>query len=129
MASLIFLIIGIEILVITLYRQLFYYFRVITSNTNTLNNDPTQNNSNNINNDSNDNNNNNNNNNNNDNDFNNNISKHYLKFRKSYIFCFHNFGGAIATQGVITHSRVRKGVIKLQQIISKHKQAYIVTAI
>ena len=72
MASLIFLIIGIEILVITLYRQLFYYFRVITSNTNTLNNDPTQNNRNNINNDSN-----NNNNNNDDNDFNNNISKHY----------------------------------------------------
>ena len=36
MESLIFLIIGIEILVITLYRQLFYHFGV---NTNTMNND------------------------------------------------------------------------------------------
>ena len=39
------------------------------------------------------------------------------------IFCFHNFGDAIAAQGV------RKGVIKLWQIISKHKQAFIPTAI
>ena len=68
MASLIFLIISIEILFFTLYRQLFCYFRVITSNTNTINNDPTQNNNNN---------NNNGNNNNGDNNFNSNISKYY----------------------------------------------------
>ena len=67
MTSLTFLIIGIEILVITLYRQLFYYFRVITSNTNIMNYDPTQNN----------NHNNNNNNNDDEKDFNNNISKNY----------------------------------------------------
>ena len=42
MASLIFLITDIQILVITLNRQLFYYSRDITSNTNTMNNDPTQ---------------------------------------------------------------------------------------
>ena len=45
------------------------------------------------------------------------------------IFCFHNFGSVIAAQGVISHPGVRKGIIKLQQIISKHKQAYIPTAI
>ena len=67
---LIFLIINIETLVITLYRQLIYYFRVITSNTNTMNNDPTQNSNNSKNNDNNDNNN-------DDNDFSNNISKYY----------------------------------------------------
>ena len=44
-------------------------------------------------------------------------------------FCFNNFGGVIAAQSVICHPRLRKGVIKLQQIISKHKQAYIPTAI
>ena len=55
------------ILVITLYRQLFYYFRVITRNTNTMNNDPTQNNNSNYNNG----------NHNDDNDFKNNISKYY----------------------------------------------------
>ena len=49
--------------------------------------------------------------------------------RKNDIFCFHNFGGAIDAQGVTCHRRVRKGVIKLQQIISKHKQAYNPTAI
>ena len=37
--------------------------------------------------------------------------------------------GVTAAQGVICHPRVRKGVIELQQIISKHKQAYIPTAI
>ena len=71
MASLVFFIVGIEILVITNPLSLFYYFRVITSNTNTLNNDPTQNDNNNKNNDSNDNNSA------DDNDFNNNISKYY----------------------------------------------------
>ena len=30
------------------------------------------------------------------------------------IFCFHNFGSVIAAQGVISHPRVRKGIIKLQ---------------
>ena len=67
MTSLIFPIIGIEILVITLYRQLIYCFRVITSSTYTMNNEPTQNNNNN---------NNNSNNNDDDNDFNDNISKY-----------------------------------------------------
>ena len=38
MASLISLIIGMEILVITLYRQLFHYFRVINNNDNNDNN-------------------------------------------------------------------------------------------
>ena len=36
----------------------------------------------------------------------------------------HNFDGVIAAQGVISHPRVRKGVIKLQQIISKHKHIF-----
>ena len=98
MTSLTFLIIGIENLVITLYRQLSYYFRVITSNT--------KNNNNNSNND----------NDNDDNDLNNNISKYYSKIRRNDIFCFHNFG-------------IIKSVIKLQKILSKHKQAYIPTAI
>ena len=107
--------------VTNLYRRLFYHSRVITSNTNTMNNDSTQNNYNNNNNSSN---------NNNDNKyFNNNISKYYWKIRRNDIFCFPSFGGAIATQGVICHPRVRKDVIKLQQIISKHNQAYIPTAI
>ena len=70
--------------------------------------DPTQNNNDNGNND-------NHNNNDGENDFNNNISKYYWKIRKNEIFCFHNFGGAIAAQGVICHPRVRRiGVIKLQ---------------
>ena len=102
------------------------------SNTNTRNNDPFQNNNNNDNNDNNNDNisnNNNNNNNNNKNDFNNNISKYYWKMRKNDIFCFHNFGGAIAAQVVYCHPRVIKGVIKLQEIISKHKQAFIPTTI
>ena len=55
-----------------------------------MNNDPTQNNNNNNNND----------NNNNDNDFNNNISKCYCKIIKNDIFCFANFGGIIAAQGM-----------------------------
>ena len=65
-------------------------------------------------------NNNHNNNNNNNNDFNNNISKYYRKIRKNHMFCFNNFWGVTAAQGVIYHPRVRKAVIKLQQIISKH---------
>ena len=35
-------------------------------------------------------------------------------------FCFHYFGGVIATQGVIFCPRVRKVFIKLRQIICKH---------
>ena len=58
--------------------------------------------------------------NNNDDDFNNNISKYYWKIRKSDMFCFHYFGGVIATQGVIFCPRVRKVFIKLRQIICKH---------
>ena len=85
------------------------------SNTNTMKNDPIQNNNNN-------NHNGNNNSNNNDNYFNNSISKYYWEIRKNDIFCFHNFESAIADQGMICHPRVRKGVIKLQQIISNHKQ-------
>ena len=46
------------------------------------------------------------------------------------MFYFHNFGGVIAAQDVIGYLRVRKGVMKLQQIINKHKQAsFIPTAI
>ena len=69
-----------------------------------MNNDPTQNNNSNYNNG----------NHNDDNDFKNNVSKYYWKFRKNDIFCCHNFGGAIATQGVICHKPIKKGVIKLQ---------------
>ena len=54
---------------VTLYKQLFYYFKVINK-TNTRNNDPIENNNNNNNGNNNDNSNN------NDNDFNNNISKY-----------------------------------------------------
>ena len=77
MASLIFLIIDIEILAILPYISSYFitselYIR--PSNTNTRNNDPIQNNNSNNNND---NTNNNNNNNNNNNDFNNNISRYY----------------------------------------------------
>ena len=57
------------------------------------------------------------------------ISKCYWKIRKNDLFCFHNFRGVIATQGIICHPGVRKVVIKLQQILSKHKQAFIPTAI
>ena len=76
MASLIFLIIDIEILAILPYISSYFitselYIR--PSNTNTRNNDPIQNNNSNNNND----NTNNNNNNNNNNDFNNNISRYY----------------------------------------------------
>ena len=84
-----------------------------------MNNDPTQNNNNN---------NNNGNNNNGDNNFNSNISKYYWKLEKMIHF-FHNFESAIAAKGVICYPRVRKGVIKLQQIICKHNQAHIPTAI
>ena len=84
-----------------------------------MNYDPTQNN----------NHNNNNNNNDDENDFNNNISKYYWKIRKNDILCFHNFGDVIAAQCIICHPQVRKGVIELQQIISKHKHAYISTPI
>ena len=62
---------------------------------------------------------------NNNNNNNNNFSKCYWKIRKNDIFCFHYFGGAIAAQNVICHPRVRKGVIKLQVIISKHKQNHL----
>ena len=49
--------------------------------------------------------------------------KYYWKIRKNDI-CFRYFGGVIASQGVIRHPRVRKGVIKLRQIISKHKHLF-----
>ena len=45
------------------------------------------------------------------------------------IFCFHIFRSVITAQGVICNPQVRKGVIKLQQIIIKHKQAFILTPI
>ena len=93
----------------TLYKQLFITsgFYIRPSNTNTRNNDPIQNDSDNSNNDnSNDNNNHNNNNN---NDF--------------------NSAGVIAAQGILCHPLVRKGVIKLQHIISENKEAFISTAI
>ena len=48
---------------------------------------------------------------------------------KMTYFVFTILGDVIAAQGVIYNPRVRKGVIKLQQIISKHKQAYIPTAV
>ena len=95
---------------------------ITPSNTNTMKNDPIQNNNNN-------NNNGNNNSNNNDNYFNNSISKYYWKIRKNDIFCFHNFESVIANQVMICHPPVRKGVIKLQQIISNRKQAYFPNAI
>ena len=46
------------------------------------------------------------------------------KLEKMTYFVFYNFQGVIAAQGVSCHLRVRKGVIKLQQIISNHKQAF-----
>ena len=61
------------------------------SNTNTMKNDPIQNNNNNNNND-------NNNSNNNDNYFNNSISKCYWKIRKNDIFCFHNLRVSLPTK-------------------------------
>ena len=106
----------------TLYKQLFITsgFYIRPSNTNTRNNDPIQNDSDNSNNDnSNDNNNHNNNNN---NDFNKNSFK-------NNIFSFHNSAGVIAAQGILCHPLVRKGVIKLQHIISENKEAFISTAI
>ena len=51
------------------------------------------------------------------------------KLEKITYFVFTVLGVLLPTQGVISHPRVRKGVMKLQQIISKHKQAYIPTAI
>ena len=51
------------------------------------------------------------------------------KLKKNDILCFHNFGDVIAAQCIICHPQVRKGVIELQQIISKHKHAYISTPI
>ena len=85
MASIIFLIIDIEILVTLPYINSYFItseLYVRSSNTNTRNNDPIQNNNKNNNNDKNNDNNSNNNNNNNNtnnikNDFNNNISKCY----------------------------------------------------
>ena len=59
--------------------------------------------------------------------------KYYRRIRKNdicfrYFFLFflskHYFGGVIAAQGVMRHPRVRKGVIKLRQIISKHKHLF-----
>ena len=38
-------------------------------------------------------------------------------------FVFTISGCFIAVQGVICHPRVRKGVIKSQEVLSKHKQA------
>ena len=127
MVSLIFLIIDIEILVILLYISSYFITSelcIIPPNTNTRNNDLIKNKNNN---NDNNNNNNNNNNSNNNKDFNNNISNITEKLEKWH--CFQNFGGVIAAQGVIYHARVRKYVIKLQQIINKHKQAFISTAI
>ena len=83
MASLIFLIIDIEILVILTYISSYFIISELyirPSNTNTRNNIPIQNNHNNNNNDNNNDDaddDNDNNNNNNNNDFNNNISKYY----------------------------------------------------
>ena len=45
------------------------------------------------------------------------------------MICFQYFLGVIAAQSVVYHPRVRKGVIKLRQIISKHKQAFNATVI
>ena len=42
---------------------------------------------------------------------------------------FSQFWGVIAAQGVICHPQLRKGVVKLQQVMSKHKQAFTTTAI
>ena len=114
MASLIFLIIDVEILVILPYISSYFvtlelYIR--PSITNTRNNCPIQNN-NNKNNNNNDNTDNKNNK--NDNDFNSNITKYYWKIRKNDMFCFHNFESAI-----VCHPLVRKGVLKLQQIKKK----------
>ena len=66
-------------------------------------------------NNNNNNNNNDDNNNDDDDDFKNNSSKLYWKIRENDISYFHYFGCVIAAQGVI----------KLRQIISKHKQAFI----
>ena len=52
-----------------------------------------------------------------------------MKLKLSRILQFYYFWGVIAVQGVIYHQRVRKGVIKLQRIISKLKEAFIPTAI
>ena len=54
-------------------------------------------------------------------DFNNNISVLNILYKFPL--------AGVAAQGIICHLRVRKDVIKLQQIISKHKQAFIPTAI
>ena len=114
MASLIFLIVDIEILVTLPYISSYFItseLYVRSSNTNTRNNDTIQNNNNNNNNNdkNNDNNNSNNNDNNNTNniknDFNNNISKCYWKIRKNDIFSFSNIRCVIAAQGVICHPR------------------------
>ena len=43
--------------------------------------------------------------------------------------CFHNFGGAVAAEGILCYPQVKKDVIKLQQVISKHEQPFIPTAI
>ena len=121
MASQIFLIIDIEILVILPYISNYFvtsqlYIR--PSNTNTRNNDPIQNNNNNNKNDDNINYINNN----NHYDFNNNISKYQQKIRKSDIFCFHNFGAVIGAQGVICHPRVRISVYSKFKITSDLKE-------
>ena len=39
-------------------------------------------------------------------------------------YFFHYFGGVIAAQGVICRPQVRKGAIKLRQIISKNKHLF-----
>ena len=128
MVSLIFLIIDIEIRAKLPYISSYFitselYIRFL--NTNTRNNDPIQNNNNNNNNDNNDDDDNNNNNDDDDDDddddFNNNISVLNILYKFPL--------AGVAAQGIICHLRVRKDVIKLQQIISKHKQAFIPTAI
>ena len=48
---------------------------------------------------------------------------------KNGIFCSHYFGAVIAAQAANCHPRVRKRVIKLRHVISKHEQAFIPTAI
>ena len=57
------------------------------------------------------------------------IFQNITETEKLDIFCFHNFEGVIAVQCVICNRQIRKGVIKLKQIVSKHKQAFIPTAI
>ena len=54
--------------------------------------------------------------------------KTLLKTWKIWHSLFALFWVVIAAQGVISNPRVRKGVIKLRQIINKHKKAFIPSA-